>query len=778
MSLMQGTQFLVRGQVQGVGFRPTVWRIASDLGLTGDVRNTSEGVEIRLWGDARDHFADRLKAELPALARIDVLEAKALKDTPPAAFEIKPSTDGEMHAAVTPDTASCPECLEEVFDPFAHRFRYPFTNCTHCGPRFSIIEAGPYDRTKTTMRDFDMCPVCEGEYQDPADRRFHAQPIACHGCGPLVTLERLDGGAVNFESFSMTDPVDAAGGILLRGHILAVKGLGGIHLACDATNEDVVRRLRDRKQRRGKAFALMARDLDVVRRYAEVSGEEATLLTSPEAPIVLLRTKSDALPDAVAPSLNRLGFMLPHTPLHHLMLRRVDRPLVMTSGNISGEPQCIHNDQAREQLKSVADFALLHDRAIANRIDDSVARIDLGKPRLMRRARGYAPAPIALPDGFDPDVQLLAMGAELKNTFCLVKDGQAILSQHMGDLENVATADDVDHNLALYQSLFDHQPDAFAIDAHPDFLSSKQGRAMAGDRPVIEVQHHHAHIAACLVENNHPLDGARVMGIAMDGLGLGPDGTLWGGEFLAVDYHGFQRMGCLKSVALPGGEAAIREPWRNAYAHLMAEMGWAEFEMNFGDLDLFKKLNAAPRETLDGMIASGTNSPLSSSSGRLFDAAAAIAGIAWDRQNYEGEAAMRFEAAIDPAAMTEPDDLIYPFATPQLGGDGLPYIEPLAVWRAMLGDLILQTPVGVMAARFHRGLARAIVMLGIKLARQGKIETIALTGGCFQNATLFALVHQGFEQAGFRVLSHSKVPANDGGLALGQAAVALAALGK
>lgn len=777
---MSGERLLVRGQVQGVGFRPTVWRVAQELGLTGDVRNTSEGVEIRLWGAARGEFEARLRTALPKLARIETLERSTIGEAAPARFEIAPSAAGVMRASVTPDAATCPECLAEVRNPFERRFRYPFANCTNCGPRFSIVAGAPYDRAKTTMAVFVLCTECQREYDDPADRRFHAQPVACHACGPKASIEKFAGGAVSYDAFSMLDPVDAAGGMLLKGHILAVKGIGGFHLACDGTDAAAVERLRERKRRRGKAFALMARDLDVIRRYCSVSDDEAALLASAAAPIVLLRNDRERLPDAVAPGLNRLGVMLPYTPMHHLMLRRVDRPVVMTSGNISGEPQAIKNDDARTRLAAVADFALMHDRDIANRIDDSVVRVDLGAPRLLRRARGYAPAPIALPEGFDRNARLLAMGAEVKNAFCVVKDGAAILSQHMGDLEDAATADDVVHNLDLYRRLYDFDPDVIAIDHHPDYLSSKHGRALAEreNLPIAEVRHHHAHVAACLAENGRPLDAPPVIGVAIDGLGLGDDATLWGGEFLIADYAAYRRAAHLKPVALPGGAAAIREPWRNAYAHLTAEMRWPEIEMNFRELPLFEKLNRLPRATLDAMIKAKTNSPLSSSGGRLFDAAASIAGLAWDAQNYEGEAAMRFEAALDEDALNEPEDLAYPFTTPLMNGKGLPYIEPLSMWRAMLGDLILQTPVGVILARFHRGLAFAIVKLAARLAEENGLDTVALTGGCFQNETLFRLTHQGLAARGLTVLSHSQVPANDGGLALGQAVVALAAIAK
>ena len=774
---MRGEAITVRGQVQGVGFRPTVRRIANELGLAGHVRNTSEGVEIRLWGEALDRFAERLQAEAPSLARIDLIHRAPFDAPAPEGFQIEASATGEMRVSVTPDVATCPECLAEVRDPFANRYRYPFTNCTNCGPRFSIVEGAPYDRAKTTMRDFPLCPTCRGEYEDPADRRFHAQPVACHSCGPRAWVEHLGGGTVNHEAFSMLDDVDAAGGMLMMGHIVAVKGIGGFHLSCDATKPDVVQRLRARKRRRGKAFALMARDLEVIRQYCAVSPEEEALLTSPQAPIVLLATQGDTLPDAVAPGLDRIGFMLPYTPMHHMLLRRMSRPVVMTSGNISGQPQCTRNDEARERLAEVADFALMHDRDIANRIDDSVVRVDLGRPRLLRRARGYAPSALALPEGFDGETQVLALGGELKNSFCLIKDGQAVLSQHMGDLEDAATAVDTQHNLALYRDLFAHRPEVIAVDCHPDYLSTKQGQEMAAEEglPLVSVQHHHAHIASCLAENGWPRDGGQLLGIALDGLGFGADGTVWGGEFLACDYRSFLRLGCFKPVPLPGGAAAVREPWRNAYAHLMAEMGWAEFAMNFNSLAAYSRLEAAPRATLDAMIAKGLNAPLSSSCGRLFDAAAALCGLAWDAQDYEGQAAMLFEAAIDPAALDEPEDLAYPFSIPLLSGKGLPYVEPLAAWRALLGDLYLDTAVGTIAARFHHGLAKVIVAMAVRLSGdERRYQTVALSGGCFQNATLFDLVHRGLEEKGFTVLSHSKVPANDGGLALGQAVVALA----
>ena len=769
-----GTRLTVSGQVQGVGFRPTVWRIAHEMGLTGDVKNTGEGVVIRLWGDGVESFADRLNDALPPLARIERLNIEQLQEPAPSEFSITNSQEGEMRGNVTPDAATCADCLAEIRSPFERRYRYPFANCTNCGPRFSIVISAPYDRAKTTMAPFDLCEPCLEEYTQPTDRRFHAQPVACGRCGPNIWIEKLGNGIVNLEAFSMLDDVDATGGMILNGHIVAIRGLGGVHLACDATNADAVKELRRRKLRDGKAFALMARDLDVVQEYCEVSEAEAKVLSSPQAPIVLLKKRPNALPSEIAPGLDRLGVMLPYTPFYHLILRRIGRPVIMTSGNPSGQPQCTGNQEARDRLASIADFGCFHNRDIANRIDDSVVRVDLDRERVFRRARGYAPQSLTLPEGFSQNLELLALGAEQKNTFCLVKNGRAIVSQHMGDLEDASTHADVARNLELYQNLFDHSPSLIAVDKHPQYLSTQRGYEMAGDRPVIEIQHHHAHIASCLAENGRPLAADPVLGIALDGTGLGDDGTIWGGEFLVCDYSGYRRVGCLKPVALPGGAAAVKAPWRNLYAQLMAQMGWGELSMNFSELEIFKRLMDLPRDTLDAMIATGTNAPLASSCGRLFDAAAALVGLAWDKQNYEGEAAILFEAVLDHDALNEPVDLAYPFSIPLMDGDGIPYIEPLAVWRAMLGDLVLDTPIGVMSARFHRGLANAIVAMALRLTKDTTIDTVALSGGCFQNATLFQLVHRSLEEEGLTVLSHSQYPANDGGISLGQAVIALA----
>ncbi|MEM7398350.1 MAG: carbamoyltransferase HypF [Pseudomonadota bacterium] len=775
----------VRGRVQGVGFRPTVWRIARDLGLSGEVLNDSMGVVVRIAGSNRDveRFIEAMKADAPPLSRIDAIESQPFTGRVPAEFRIADSVAGTAHTQITPDAAVCDHCAREVLDPFERRYRYAFTNCTHCGPRFSIVTGIPYDRSQTTMDPFVLCSDCRGEYEDPSDRRFHAEPIACHACGPKPRLIRFDGRAISFDQHSMLDDVDAVCSLLQKGEIVAIKGLGGYQLACDATNADAVMRLRKRKHRDAKPFALMARDLEIIESYCAVDDEARRVLQSPEAPIVLLPASGDkTLPDAIAPGLRTLGFMLPTTPLHLLILRRMSRPVVMTSGNLSDEPQVTHDEEAIAKLASIADYGLVHNRAIANRIDDSVVQIMGGQTRIMRRARGYAPSPISLPPGFESTPELLALGGELKATFCLVKDGQAILSQHLGDLEDAPTYADYHKNLGLYAELFDHEPAGLIVDRHSEYLSTKLGHELALSKalPVAEVQHHHAHLAACLAENAYPLGASPVLGIVLDGLGLGDDGTIWGGEFLLGSYGAYERLGTFKPVSMPGGASAVREPWRNLYAHVMAEMGWAHFEMNFRELDIYSVLVEKPRGTLDAMIAGGVNSPLGSSCGRLFDAVAAALGLASDVQAYEGDAATRLEAIVDEDALLHEDEsLAYPLNIPNLGRSGLPYIEPLAMWNAILGDLILKTPTSVIAARFHKGLAKAIAAMVRKLSQRDRLEgprftTVALSGGCFQNRILFEQVVGRLEENDFKVLTHAQVPANDGGLALGQAAIGAA----
>ena len=778
-----GEQIRVRGIVQGVGFRPTVWKLATEMGLSGQVLNDGQGVLVTAWAEPAviERFITRLQDETPPLARIDNIERSLIRhaENRPDSFKIARSDQNAIQTGITPDAAICPACKDDSLNPFSRRYRYPFTNCTHCGPRLSITRGIPYDRDNTSMASFSLCPECQAEFNDPADRRFHAQPNACYVCGPKAWLERTDGLVLCTESLTQLDDVDAACSLLQKGEILAIKGIGGFHLACDATNTEAVNRLRAGKQRYHKPFALMARDLEIIQQYCVMSEQEVAQLQSPQAPIVILQTRGEALPEAVAPGQNTLGFMLPYTPLHHLLLKRMQRPIVLTSGNRSDEPQCIDNAEAKTRLQRIAPFMLSHNRDIANRVDDSVVRIMAGEPRLLRRARGYAPATLPLPRGFADSPAILAMGGELKNTFCLLNQGNAILSQHMGDLGNAATYADYQKNLTLYETLYQHQAERIVVDEHPEYLSSKLGRSKAEslNLPLDTVQHHHAHIAACLADNNIPLNTEPVLGVALDGLGYGADDTLWGGEFLLADYQQAQRLGTFKPVAMPGGAQAMREPWRNTYAHLMAEMGWDTYKINFAALELTRFFESQPLATYNAMLTTGSNAPLASSVGRLFDAVAAAIGICRERASYEGQAAIELEAIIDQNTLLhEEETLAYPFAIPTLS-QGIPYIEPLAMWQALLGDLILKTPAPVMAARFHKGLAKIIVTMIKKLTthqEQRTVKTVALSGGVFQNKTLLEQVVMRLEQEQFKVLTHQRVPANDGGLALGQALIGAA----
>jgi len=781
-------QMRVRGTVQGVGFRPTVWRIASELGVVGSVSNDTQGVLITAVAAPAglDLLAQRVRAEAPPLARIEAFErsAVALPAPLPAAFVIGASEAGLAQPAVTAvaaDAATCAACVAEIFDPFSRRYRYPLTNCTHCGPRLSFVTGVPYDRPLTTMAGYEMCPACRAEYESPADRRFHAQPIACHVCGLRLRLERMDRRAFTIDSYTFLDDCDAAGTLLAKGHVLAIKGLGGYQLACDATQPEAVARLRSLKRREAKPFALMFAGIDAVRAWCDLGEVEAQALQGPAAPIVLLDRRRDMpVPgpaDAVAPGLRTLGCMLPNTGVHHLILRRMKRPIVLTSGNLSDEPQAITRDELAARFPAGIDYVLDHDRPIARRVDDSVLRVIDGEPRLLRRARGHAPQPIALPPGFDAAPAVLAWGGELKNTFCLLHHGQAVLSPHMGDLEDAATLADYQRALRDLQAFFRFEPQRHACDAHPEYLSSKLARAVCPD--TVEVLHHHAHIAACLVDNGWPLDAGPVVGVALDGLGFGEGGELWGGEFALADYRTFQRRGTFKPVALLGGELAMREPWRNTYAHLMAELKWPSFAMNYAELPLHDFLASKPRALLDGMLLKGINSPLASSCGRLFDAAAAAMGLCREHAAYEGQGAVEMEARVDHEVLQyEEEELGYPFAIPRLRGCNMPYIEPLAMWTALLGDLVLATPVPTMAARFHKGLALAICKMIDKTARAHDAERplrhVVLSGGVFQNKVLHERVSTRLRNDGYTVLSHRRVPCNDGGLALGQAAVAAA----
>ncbi|MDF2235648.1 carbamoyltransferase HypF [Albimonas sp. CAU 1670] len=742
----------VRGQVQGVGFRPFVWQLARRMGIVGEVLNDPEGVLILATGPALDAFETALRAEAPPLARVDAVEsAPHAFAAPPADFRIAPSRGAGAETRVAPDAATCPACLDEIRSP-GRRQGYAFTNCTHCGPRFTILKSLPYDRAKTTMAAFPMCAACRAEYEDPADRRFHAQPIACPACGPRLTLE-AEGAEVP------GDPIAETARLLREGRIVAIKALGGFHLACDATNAQALATLRARKRRPAKPFALMA-PLETVRRHSHVSDPEAELLLDPAAPVVLLSILGGTLtplPEAVAPGMSSLGWMLPATPLHHLLLDAFDGPLVMTSGNLSGEPQAIGDDEARTTLGAIADAFLLHDREIARRLDDGVATLTALGPMTLRRARGRAPGTLPLPPGFERAPQTVAYGGQLKSAICLTKNGQALLSHHLGDLDDALTWDEFLKADADHAALFDHRPALVACDRHPDFRASRHAaaRAEAAALPLAEIQHHHAHLAACLGENAHPLDGPPVAGIVLDGLGLGEDGTVWGGEILLGGYRHAERIAHLRPAPLPGGDGAQREPWRN----LLMRLDQAGMEDVADDL-----LSAHPIALLRQAAARGVNAPLSSSAGRLFDAFAAALGLVEGAQSYEGEAAMRLEALArrTPAEAARP----YPFALADAR------IDPAPMFEAWLGDRETAASPAAMAMRFHAGLARAFAAPARELVESGRACAVALTGGCFQNALLLELTAKALE--GLPLMVHRAVPANDGGLAFGQALVAMA----
>ncbi|MCU0569619.1 MAG: carbamoyltransferase HypF [Oculatellaceae cyanobacterium Prado106] len=764
----------IRGTVQGVGFRPLVYRLARACHLRGEVCNDGTGVLIQVTGQQADldEFVDRIQRECPILARIESIDRVALAEPlTHQDFTITRSLSSTIQTTITPDAAICPECTAEIFDPLNRRYRYPFTNCTHCGPRLSIVRSIPYDRAQTSMSAFPMCPDCCREYEEVSDRRFHAQPIACHRCGPKAWLERADGKPITASMFSMLDDVDAVCTLIQKGEIVAIKGIGGFHLACDATNEAAVQKLRQRKQRYHKPFALMARDISIIEQYCNITAMDRDLLESAIAPIVLMpkrdRNITPSIAPSVAPDQTTLGFMLPYTPLHHLILKRMNRPIVLTSGNRSDEPQCIDNQEAREKLRDIADYFLLHDRDIVNRVDDSIVRVIDNQVQVLRRARGYAPAPIRLPAGFESAPPILAMGSELKNTMGLLRDGQAILSQHLGDLENAVAFSAYQQTLDLYLKLFEHQPGAIAVDYHPNYLSTQFGKelAIANALPLQQVQHHHAHIAACMAENNLPLDSAPVLGIALDGVGYGEADKLWGGEFLLADYREFTRLGHLKPVAMLGGEQAIYHPWRNTYAHLKAAFDWQMITQQYGNLEVIQFLQQHPLVLFDQLLAQEMNAPLVSSCGRLFDAVAAALDICREA-SYEGQGAIALESLAESAIGQE--TIGYPFAIENH------ILEPRPMWQALLNDLQQGVAKAKIAARFQVGLGGAIAQMVNLLRDDHEFTQVALTGGVFQNRLLHQTVQQTLSQSGFIVLTHRFVPPNDGGITLGQLAISAA----
>jgi len=735
-------KFQISGIVQGVGFRPWVYQLALRHRLGGYVFNSTLGVTIEVEGpeEALDRFEAALRSEAPPLAELDRIRVENLEPIGYQEFTIRDSQDVEGEfVLVPPDIATCPDCLADLRDPANRRYRYPFTNCTNCGPRYTIIQEIPYDRPHTTMAGFRQCPACEREYHDPGDRRFHAQPNACPDCGPWVELwDRKRVLAQRAEAIDQTRK------LLKDGAILAIKGLGGFHLACDATNDAALRRLRQRKLRSGKPFALMAASLEKIAEFCALRAEECAALSGTRRPIVLLaRRPVSRISTEVAPGVPTLGVMLPYTPLHHLLFEGGEfDALVMTSANTAEEPIAYRNEEVATRLHPLADYFLLHNRTIHSRVDDSVVRILEGRERLLRRSRGYAPRPIEL--GFSAQ-EVLACGGELKNTFCLTKQHYAILSQHTGDLENLETLEFFEETLAHMKRFFRVEPRAVAHDLHPQYITARIALAMPGIEK-IGVQHHHAHIAACMAENGLR---EKVIGVALDGTGYGTDGLIWGGEFLICDYRGFERRFHFRYVPLPGGDTAIRQPWRSALSYL------ADAEL--AGVPALEAVPEAQRRVVEAMLAGRVNTVDTSSCGRLFDAVSAILGIRLET-TYEGQAAIELEAVAAPGITGE-----YPYSI------DAGTIDFRGTIRAIARD---ESPREVRSARFHNTVSAAITETCRRMREWDRLIQVCLSGGTFQNAYLLSHTAQLLRTAGFQVFTHAKVPPNDGGLSLGQAVIA------
>ena len=749
----------VSGVVQGVGFRPNVYRLATERRLAGQIRNTPAGVDIEIQGesDVVEDFIARLSSEAPPLSRITDLHLRDLPSNGDVRFVIVESARGAaVQTLISPDVAVCDDCRRELLDPRDRRYRYPFINCTNCGPRFTIVRDIPYDRAYTSMARFTMCPDCQAEYDNPLDRRFHAQPNACWRCGPQLQLWDASGNPISSDD---DDPIAEAAARLQAGEVVAVKGLGGFHLAVDATNSRAVDFLRERKGRVDKPFAVMVPDLATAEQLCEVDASARALLQQVQRPIVLLPRKPESLPEAVAPRNLDLGLFLPYTPLHHLLFAAGGfRALVMTSGNRSEEPIAIDNEEAVRCLRGIADSLLVHDRDILLRCDDSVVRSAGGAPRQMRRSRGYIPMPVFLNEALPP---VLAVGGELKNTICLTKGRHAFLSQHIGDLENLGSYNFFEEAVEHLQRILEIEPRVIAYDLHPNYFSTRWALARDGVEKV-GVQHHHAHVASCIAENG--LDGkAKVIGFALDGTGYGTDGHIWGGEVLLADYVGFERAAHLAYVPMPGGEAAIREPWRMALSYL------THCGLKLEDLPSMARVEAKKAELVLRMLEKKVNCPLTSSCGRLFDAVAALLGVR-ETVNYEAQAAIELEML----ARDSTDECPYCFALVE-ENEGVNegwIIETQPLWQEMLADLKHKVPASAISRRFHLGLVAVLAEIASRLRQRTGVDRICLSGGSFNNLQLFERLQARLIEDAFQVFSHREVPAGDGGLSLGQAVVA------
>ena len=777
MSRPSAYRILINGIVQGVGFRPFIYTLAIRYDLQGWVKNTSGGVEIEVCGSKSDldGFLSSITDEAPPLSQIESLQYEAIPSEGYDAFHIHHSEVIEgAFQPISPDVSICDDCLRELFTTEDFRYRYPFINCTNCGPRFTIIKDIPYDRPQTTMAGFDLCHACEKEYNDPLDRRFHAQPVACPECGPEIWLEySAQSNPVRVETADKALLLTQK--LLAEGKIGAIKGLGGFHLACDAEISTAVETLRSRKSRPDKPLAVMMPDLVTVRKYCEVSKEEEELLISRQRPILLLNRKpGSTLPASIAPGQNTIGVMLPYTPLHYLLFSQQDQyphapysVLVMTSANFSGNPILTLNEQVQNLLGNIADFYLLHNRDIHIHCDDTVARVpdtidkELKQIYPIRRSRGYSPGPISSPFS---GRSVLAGGAELKNTFCLIKDQYAFLSQHIGDLKNYETLTTYQESISHYESLFRVKPDLLVYDMHPDYLSSRYilDRAEKENLPTLPVQHHHAHIAACLADNNYQGEEP-VIGISFDGVGFGEDGKIWGGEFLIADYQSSSRGGHLAYFPLPGGDLAIREPWRTAVSLL--DLAQISLDPDLSPIAYAQSLPEYIPETstlsiLERQLRTGTNAPLTSSMGRLFDGVASLLGIC-HKISYEGQAAIELEALADPDeaasySLDISDDCIF---------------QPGPMIVEILSDINQGCDIPTISARFHNTISELVLEMALKLKKINDLNQVALSGGVWQNMSLLRKSHSALQKAGFKIFIHKQVPANDGGLSLGQAVI-------
>lgn len=752
----------VSGIVQGVGFRPFVYRLAHQLGLHGWVRNTPFGVEIEAEGsaDALGSFQELLLTTAPPLAVITSFQTVDLPIRGESGFRIAPSSGGVADIQIPPDSALCSDCLQELFDPSDRRYLYPFITCTNCGPRYSIITGIPYDRQKTTMADFPLCPDCRGEYENPADRRFHAQPLACPSCGPQLALLNEKGTVCAERGAAL----QLAQELLASGNIVAIKGLGGYHLAVDAENHDAVALLRQRKKRDEKPFAIMVPDLSAATDFVHYDSMEERLLSSPEAPIVLLRSKENrSLSPSIAPGNGWLGVMLPYTPLHYLLFRSAActpyRALVMTSANCSDEPIIFKDEEVVEKLHGIADYILLHNRPIHTRSDDSVLRVFQGKPLFYRRSRGYAPRAITVP--FSTDSSILAVGGELKNSIALTSRNRAVVSQYIGDLQNDSTADSFKGIVSHLSSLLQIQPEIVACDLHPDYLSSLY--AAECGLPMVAVQHHHAHLAACMAENGLHGD---LLGLVFDGTGYGSDGTVWGGEFLVGGYERFERGAYFRPAPLPGGDAAVKQPWRMACSYLFQSLGSSLFEIKH---PFASQIDSSDQALFLTMLERRINAPLTSSCGRIFDAVASILDL---RQtvSYDGQAAIELEALAE-SADCEQCGVPYPFHIHE--SDNAPLqLDFSRMFPMLLHDYQAGVTAAVIAYKFHLTIAAGSSAVALRCAEKYRLNRVALSGGVFQNRLLTEMLYTSLTNGGLQVFTHRLTPPNDGCIPLGQAAVA------